>query len=75
MKYCISCERTLPLTEFWKRTGATDGLQTYCKRCQVTAKKHHMATHDWHYRLMHSEQNRRWYYKRKEARQAKEVAA
>lgn len=33
-KECKCCHRTLPITEFYKKSGTPDGLQYYCKECQ-----------------------------------------
>lgn len=33
-KECSRCHRTLPVTEFYKKKGTSDGLQYYCKQCQ-----------------------------------------
>lgn len=33
-KECSHCHRTLPVTEFYKKEGTSDGLQYYCKQCQ-----------------------------------------
>ncbi|MBQ2015581.1 MAG: hypothetical protein II207_01105, partial [Clostridia bacterium] len=32
-KTCICCRETKPLTEFYRDKKATDGHQSYCKRC------------------------------------------
>ena len=34
VKECKHCHRTLPVTEFYKKSGTPDGLQYYCKQCQ-----------------------------------------
>lgn len=34
-KECSHCHRTLPVTEFYKKKGTSDGLQYYCKQCQI----------------------------------------
>ena len=34
MKECTKCHRTLPESEFYKKSGAPDGLQNACKECQ-----------------------------------------
>lgn len=33
VKECSHCHRTLPVTEFYKKSGTPDGLQCYCKEC------------------------------------------
>ena len=33
VKECSRCHRTLPVTEFYKKSGTSDGLQCYCKEC------------------------------------------
>lgn len=32
-KHCKKCDRTLPLSDFYKRTGAKDGRAHWCKSC------------------------------------------
>lgn len=34
MKECTKCHRQLPESEFYKKSGAPDGLQYECKECQ-----------------------------------------
>lgn len=36
-KKCPKCGRELPVTEFYKRSDAPDGLQGWCKQCQREA--------------------------------------
>lgn len=38
-KTCTKCGRELPISEFYARTGAKDGLQTICKECHNAATK------------------------------------
>ena len=38
-KECKHCHRTLPVTEFYKKSGTPDGLQYYCKQCQNELNK------------------------------------
>lgn len=38
-KTCTKCGRELPISEFYARTGAKDGLQTICKECHNEATK------------------------------------
>jgi hypothetical protein len=33
IKQCSVCREELPVTAFYKRTTASDGLQSYCKKC------------------------------------------
>lgn len=33
MKECTKCHRTLPESEFYKKSGSPDGLQYVCKDC------------------------------------------
>lgn len=33
-KKCSKCGRELPLSEFYLKRGASDGLQAWCKECQ-----------------------------------------
>ena len=37
MKKCSRCGKILPVSEFRKHKDTPDGLQYYCKECQVTA--------------------------------------
>lgn len=39
VKECSRCHRTLPVTEFYKKSGTPDGLQYYCKHCQNEINK------------------------------------
>jgi hypothetical protein len=34
-KYCIKCKLTKPAAEFHKLTKSKDGLQAYCKACNI----------------------------------------
>ena len=34
MKECTKCHRTLPESDFYKKSGTPDGLQYVCKECQ-----------------------------------------
>lgn len=36
-KKCLKCGRELPVTEFYKKSKAPDGLQAWCKKCQCEA--------------------------------------
>ena len=36
-KYCIKCKQTKTTMEFHKLTKSKDGLQTYCKVCNIAA--------------------------------------
>lgn len=38
-KICSKCKRDLPLTEFYKKKCAKDGLQYVCKECQKKESK------------------------------------
>lgn len=38
-KYCPGCDRTLPVSEFFRNKHLKDGLQTYCKECQKQTRK------------------------------------
>lgn len=38
-KKCPKCGRELPVTEFYKRSDAPDGLQGWCKKCQCETAK------------------------------------
>lgn len=33
MRYCSACKRTLPVTDFGKRTASSDGLHYWCRSC------------------------------------------
>ena len=39
MKECSKCKQQKPKAEFYKRTKAVDGLQSYCKECKKTLRK------------------------------------
>lgn len=34
-KYCIKCKKTKPASEFHRLTKSRDGLQAYCKECNI----------------------------------------
>ena len=34
-KYCIKCKQNKPFSEFHRLTKSKDGLQTYCKQCNI----------------------------------------
>lgn len=34
LKYCPNCNRTLPVSHFYKCKSRSDGLQVYCKDCK-----------------------------------------
>ena len=38
-KYCIKCKTTKPAHDFHKLTKSKDGLQTYCKGCNIAAAR------------------------------------
>ena len=42
-KTCTKCGRELPISEFYARTGAKDGLQTICKECHNAKTKESVA--------------------------------
>ena len=42
-KTCTKCGRELPISEFYARTGAKDGLQTICKECHNAKSKESVA--------------------------------
>lgn len=43
-KHCGHCKRTLPLTEFYKRSAATiGGRQAWCRDCMLEAMRRHRA--------------------------------
>lgn len=42
-KTCTKCGRELPISEFYARTGAKDGLQTICKECHNAKSKESIA--------------------------------
>lgn len=42
-KTCTKCGRELPISEFYARTGAKDGLQTICKECHNAKTKESIA--------------------------------
>ena len=39
VKECSHCHRTLPVTEFYKKSGTPDGLQYVCKECSSEINK------------------------------------
>ena len=39
VKECNRCHRTLPVTEFYKKKGTSDGLQYVCKACTSELNK------------------------------------
>lgn len=43
-KRCPKCGRELPLSEFYVKKGAADGLQAWCKECQKTASHNRFAS-------------------------------
>jgi hypothetical protein len=38
-KCCTKCKRTKPSSEFHKLTNSRDGLQAYCKECNIAAAR------------------------------------
>lgn len=42
-KTCTKCGRELPISEFYAKTGAKDGLQTICKECHNAKTKESIA--------------------------------
>lgn len=42
-KTCTKCGRELPISEFYAKTGAKDGLQTICKECYNAKTKESVA--------------------------------
>lgn len=42
-KTCTKCGRELPISEFYAKTGAKDGLQTICKECHNAKTKESVA--------------------------------
>lgn len=42
-KRCPKCGRELPLSEFYVKNSAADGLQPWCKECQKTASHNRFA--------------------------------
>lgn len=42
-KKCSKCGRELPVSEFYVKKEAADGLQTWCKECQKTASHNRLA--------------------------------
>lgn len=43
-KKCSKCGRELPVSEFYVKKGAADGLQAWCKECQKTANYKRFAS-------------------------------
>jgi hypothetical protein len=44
-KTCTACQRTLPLTEFYKDARTRDGLMSRCKSCHRESKRASDARH------------------------------
>lgn len=42
-KTCTKCGRELPISDFYAKTGAKDGLQTICKECHNAKSKESVA--------------------------------
>lgn len=42
-KTCTKCGRELPISEFYAKAGAKDGLQTICKECHIAKTKESIA--------------------------------
>ena len=40
-KVCTKCKETKPLSNFWKQTKASDGLNTWCKSCVSIGMRNH----------------------------------
>lgn len=38
-KHCVRCARTKLATEFHKLTKSRDGLQAYCKECNIASAR------------------------------------
>jgi len=38
-KYCSACDKTLPISEFYKDAPRSDGLCPYCKKCSYKKLK------------------------------------
>lgn len=43
-KRCPKCGIELPLSEFYVKKGAADGLQSWCKECQKIASHNRLAS-------------------------------
>lgn len=39
VKRCRSCDQERPIGEFWRNSGAKDGLQSYCKTCSNNRRR------------------------------------
>ena len=44
-KRCPKCGRVLPITEFSKNKSRKDGLNHYCKQCDIAKRKEYYQTH------------------------------
>lgn len=66
MKYCTSCERDLPDSEFTPRTAAHDGLQAFCKRCMRGAKALSREKRLPYYQERERQTMRRYYQRHRE---------
>jgi len=40
-KYCIKCKQTKSAADFHKLTKSKDGLQAYCKECNIASARGH----------------------------------
>lgn len=38
-KFCIKCKRAKSVADFHKLTNSRDGLQAYCKECNIAAAR------------------------------------
>lgn len=38
-KWCRTCERTLPITSYWRNRARPDGRQQDCHRCNTARRK------------------------------------
>ena len=52
MKECTKCHRMLPESDFYKKSGAPDGLQYECKECQSAYLKEHTKKNQGGARLL-----------------------
>jgi hypothetical protein len=53
MKSCVTCRRTLPLSEFNRKRAASDALQNVCRECnRERARRYYRANRKKHLRAI-----------------------
>ena len=61
MKFCNKCRLHKEGSAFWRDSSSPDGLQRYCKSCQITYRRAWLQAN----RDLKADQNRRSYLRRK----------